>query len=156
LIKVAGVPSRAFTFRKTLRLLNASDYQSVFDDAPFRASHKNILILARPGSTDAPRLGLVIAKKNIRLAVQRNRIKRIARETFRLQQDKLAGIDAIVLARRELDQLDNTALHKLFNQQWQRIIKKANKHLHESQNKGVANTHIANTESTYIKKEENR
>ncbi|BFM18699.1 ribonuclease P protein component [Maricurvus nonylphenolicus] len=140
------MPSRAFTFSKTLRLLNASDYQSVFDDAPFRASHKNILILARPGKSpgpnNSPRLGLVIAKKNIRLAVQRNRIKRIARETFRLQQDKLAGIDAIVLARRELDQLDNAALHKLFNQQWQRIIKKANKHQHEK--------------DTYIKKEESR
>lgn len=145
------MPSRAFTFRKTLRLLNASDYQSVFDDAPFRASHKNILILARPGKSDTPRLGLVIAKKNIRFAVQRNRIKRIARETFRLQQDKLAGIDAIVLARRELDQLDNTALHKLFNQQWQRIIKKANKYQIEAQHEKATSE-----KGTYIKKEEAR
>jgi ribonuclease P protein component len=148
LIKVTGVSSRAFS--KTLRLLNASDYQSVFDDAPFRASHKHILILARPGNSDAPRLGLVIAKKNIRHAVQRNRIKRIARETFRHQQDNLAGIDAIVLARRDLDQLDNKALHKLFNQQWQRIIKKANKSQAESSENSTQN------KKTHIKKEEDR
>ena len=140
--------SRAFS--KSLRLLNASDYQSVFDDAPFRASHKHILILARPGSSESPRLGLVIAKKNIRHAVQRNRIKRIARETFRHQQDNLAGIDAIVLARRDLDQLDNKALHKLFNQQWQRIIKKANKSQTESTENSTHN------KKTHIKKEEDR
>ena len=140
--------SRAFS--KSLRLLHASDYQSVFDDAPFRASHKHILILARPGSSASPRLGLVIAKKNIRHAAQRNRIKRIARETFRHQQDNLAGIDAIVLARRDLDQLDNKALHKLFNQQWQRIIKKANKSQTESTENSTHN------KKTHIKKEEDR
>ncbi len=142
------MPSWAFS--KTHRLLNASDYQSVFDDAPFRASHKHLLILARPGTSESPRLGLVIAKKNIRLAVQRNHIKRIARETFRHQQGNLAGIDAIVLARRELDQLDNKALHKLFNQQWQRIIKKANK--------SQANSTEDKTpdKKTHIKKEEQR
>ena len=119
------MPSKAFS--KSLRLLNASDYQSVFSDAPFRASHQHLLILSRPNQTDTPRLGLVIAKKHIRLAVQRNRIKRILRETFRQHQQQLGGIDAVVLARAGLDKLDNQQLHKLFSKQWGRIIKKANK-----------------------------
>ncbi len=110
-------------------MLNASDYQAVFNDARFKASHQNLLILSRsnasPVSGGVPRLGLVIAKKHIRLAVQRNRIKRILRETFRHHQQELGGIDAVVLARRGLDQLDNAQLHKLFNKQWARIIKKA-------------------------------
>lgn len=116
-------------FQKSLRLLNASDYQSVFNDAQFKASHQHLLILSRSNTASnpdgTPRLGLVIAKKHIRLAVQRNRIKRILRETFRHHQQELAGIDAVVLARRGLDQLDNAQLHKLFNKQWARIIKKA-------------------------------
>lgn len=119
------MPSTAFS--KSFRLLNASDYQSVFNDAPFRASHQHLLILSRPNPTETPRLGLVIAKKHIRLAVQRNRIKRILRETFRQNQQQLGGIDAVVLARAGLDKLDNQQLHKLFNKQWARIIKKANK-----------------------------
>lgn len=119
------MPSTAFS--KSFRLLNASDYQSVFNDAPFRASHQHLLILSRPNQTETPRLGLVIAKKHIRLAVQRNRIKRILRETFRQNQQQLGGIDAVVLARAGLDKLDNQQLHKLFNKQWARIIKKANK-----------------------------
>ncbi|WP_439134675.1 ribonuclease P protein component [Pseudomaricurvus sp.] len=120
-------PNKAFP--KSLRMLNASDYQAVFNDARFKASHQNLLILSRsnasPVSGGVPRLGLVIAKKHIRLAVQRNRIKRILRETFRHHQQELGGIDAVVLARRGLDQLDNAQLHKLFNKQWARIIKKA-------------------------------
>ena len=117
-----------FAFGKCLRLLKPSDFQAIFNNAPLRASHKHLLVLARPNGLDRPRLGLVIAKKHIRLAVQRNRIKRIARESFRIQQHKLAGIDAIVLARRELDHFDNARLHQIFRQQWRRISDKANKH----------------------------
>ena len=118
------MPSEAFTFGKSLRLLNARDYRGVFDNAQFKVSHQHLLILSRSNNTDTPRLGLVIAKKNIRLAVQRNRIKRILRESFRLRQQTLAGLDIVVLARRGLDELDNQQLHQLFHQQWQRLEKK--------------------------------
>lgn len=118
------MPSEAFGFTKALRLLNARDYQAVFDDAPIRASHQHLLILSRPNQLNCPRLGLVIAKKNIRLANQRNRIKRILRESFRLHQHALSGLDIIVLARRELDSLDNTQMRALVDKQWARLIKR--------------------------------
>lgn len=114
-----------FAFSKYLRLLNARDYKAVFDDAPFRASHQHILVLSKPNLNPKPRLGLVIAKKNVRLAVQRNRIKRILRESFRLNQHQLPCLDFVVLARRNLDSLDNQQLHELFQKQWQKIINKA-------------------------------
>lgn len=113
------------TFGKSLRLLNSSDFQSVFDNAPFRASHQYILLLARANDLARPRLGLVIAKKNIRLSVQRNRIKRLVRESFRQQQQSLTGIDVIVLARKGLDGFTNREISQQINQQWQRILRKA-------------------------------
>ena len=115
-----------FAFSKYLRLLNASDYKAVFDDAPFRASNQHLLVLSKPNQKPQPRLGLVIAKKNVRLAVQRNRIKRILRESFRLNQHQLPCLDFVVLARRNLDSLDNQQLHELFHKQWQKIINKVN------------------------------
>lgn len=114
-------------FGKNLRLLSSSDFQVVFDDPSLRASHKHFLILARPNGLDYPRLGLVIAKKNIRLAVNRNRMKRLIRESFRQRQQNLAGIDAIVLARRGMDELENSELSAQIEKQWQRIIRKAPK-----------------------------
>lgn len=114
-------------FRKSSRLLTSQDFQRVFKGAVYKVSHRHYLILAIPNQHNHPRLGLVIAKKNIRLAVQRNRVKRSIRETFRLKQHNLPNIDAIVLARSQLDTLSDKALNKLFEQSWQRVIEKANK-----------------------------
>ena len=115
-----------YSFDKTLRLLESGDYQSVFDNTRIKVSTQHVLFLATDNKRAVPRLGLVIAKKNIRLATQRNRIKRIIRESFRLNQHSLVGLDTIVLARRGLDQLDNQSLHKMFNQLWQKLQRKAN------------------------------
>lgn len=112
-------------FGKSLRLLSSSDFQNVFDDAPFRASHQNFLILARFNQQTTPRLGLVVAKKHLRLAVQRNRMKRLVRESFRKQQQSFHGLDVIVLSRKGVDELSNAVFAEQLNQQWQRIFKKA-------------------------------
>ncbi len=113
---------------KSQRLLNASEFENVFSDHPFKASHRYCLILAKPNIIGHDRLGLVIAKKNIRLAVERNRIKRLIRESFRHQTSNNPGIDAIVLARKGLDKLDNATISQIVNQQWLRIQKKLKNH----------------------------
>lgn len=112
-------------FGKSSRLLNASDFQKVFDNPPFRASHKHFLILARHNGLAHSRVGLVIAKKNIRLAVNRNLIKRLIRESFRASQQNLGGIDAIVLARRGMDALENPFLRQQLDKQWLKLGRKA-------------------------------
>jgi len=78
-----------FGFDKSLRLLNAGDYQAVFDQSRLKVSTAELLFLANANGLDHPRLGLVVAKKNVRLAAQRNRLKRIVRESFRMQQSRL-------------------------------------------------------------------
>ena len=107
---------------KQKRLLNAQDYSRVFDGADAKAFHKNLLLLAKPNNCPGHRLGLVIAKKNVRLAVQRNRIKRVAREFVR-QNPSGTPMDVVVLARRGLDQLDNAALAELFKRQWGKLAR---------------------------------
>jgi len=112
---------------KQRRLLNACDYQAVFAEPTARASHPNLLLLARSNNLNAPRLGLVISKKNVRLACHRNRLKRLIRESFRHQQNYLGGIDVIVLARRNLEQLGNPEIHTLLAKQWQRLLRNQHK-----------------------------
>lgn len=114
-----------FGFSRDLRLLKASEFKRVFDKAEIKVSDKNILILARRSELPAPRLGLIIAKKNVRTAVSRNRIKRVIRETFRQSQNSLQGLDYVVLARKGLGELDNRQLHSLLNKQWLRAQKKS-------------------------------
>jgi len=114
------------SFGKAKRLLNARDYSRVFDEPDTKAFHKNLLLLARKNSGTGHRLGLVIAKKNVRLAVQRNRIKRVAREYARNASDGVP-MDVVVLARRGLDQLDDAELASLFQQQWLKLNQKLSK-----------------------------
>lgn len=102
-------------------MLNAKDYSRVFDGAEAKASHRHMLLLAKTNDRPGHRLGLVIAKKNVRLAVQRNRIKRMAREVFRTMPDSEPNLDVVLLARRGLDQLDNTELSTILRQQWQKL-----------------------------------
>ena len=112
------------SFPKARRLLKASDYSRVFDKAEAKASHKYLLLLARQRSEPGHRLGLVIAKKNVRLAVQRNRIKRVAREFFRSLPDSEPALDVVLLTRRGIDQLDNAELSSILLQQWQKLSHK--------------------------------
>jgi ribonuclease P protein component len=46
-----------------------------------------------------PRLGLAIATRTFGTAVARNRIKRLTRESFRLNQHDLPAVDVMVSAR---------------------------------------------------------
>ena len=47
------------------------------------------------------RLGVVVAKRNVKLAVARNRLKRTVRESFRLQQSCLTGLDIVVVVKKD-------------------------------------------------------
>ncbi len=126
----ATPPTQVQRFSKTQRLLIPSEFQFVFAQADVKAANGELLILARYSQGDIPRLGLVIAKKNIRLAVQRNRIKRIIRETFRHQS--LPALDILVLARKGADRLDNTQLHRALNKLWSQLQQRAVKAINTS------------------------
>lgn len=86
-------------FGKDKRLLSASDYRVVFSDAALRSGQKEFLLLARGNDRGHHRLGLAVAKKHVRLATQRNRIKRGAREAFRQLPETKSGLDIIFLTR---------------------------------------------------------
>jgi len=114
---------KALTFPKSVRLLKPADYGKVFDNVQLKVPHRNFLILAAPNNLGHARVGLIFSKKNLRHAVQRNRIKRQVRETFRLQQD-LPSLDIIVLGRQGLDKLENPDVRSSLNDIWRRVKKK--------------------------------
>jgi ribonuclease P protein component len=110
-----------YAFTRNDRLLCAGDFSRVFDGVEARASHRHLLILSTPNNLDHHRLGLVISKKNVRLAANRNRIKRLIRESFRHQPEPESGLDIVVLARKGLDQLDNQDLSSILHAQWLKL-----------------------------------
>ncbi|MBD3642053.1 MAG: ribonuclease P protein component [Marinobacter sp.] len=114
---------KALGFPKSARLLRPADYSKVFDDVQLKVPHRNFLILATPNDLGHARIGLVFSKRNLKLAVQRNRVKRQVRETFRLQTD-LPGVDIVILGRQGLASLDNQTIRDSLNDLWRRLKKK--------------------------------
>ena len=98
------------SFSKTSRLLTAADFKAVFIKAQLKVSCRYFLMLAIKNNSSKPRLGLVIAKKNVPKAVHRNRIKRLMRESFRLNPGLVERLDLVVLARKDADKLDNSLI----------------------------------------------
>lgn len=109
------------TFPRSVRILTTEEYDKVFKN-PVRASEPGVLILARKNeSQTGSRLGLVIQKKVLKRAVWRNRVKRIARETFRLNQHSLQNLDLVVLARPKIEDISNSELSAIFRRLWRQI-----------------------------------
>lgn len=117
-----GLPCSDFRFPRTCRLTTASAYQQVFANA-IKSSDSYLTILARPNGADQSRLGLAISKRSIRLASDRNRVKRLTRESFRLHQHELAGLDFVVMARTAASEAGNEILSRALRRHWSRLLK---------------------------------
>jgi len=102
----------AFGFPRAARLLRPSDYRAVFAKARVKVSRRHFLLLALPGSPSQARLGVVVSRKNVPAAVQRNRVKRLVRESYRRNRARLVGADLVVLARKGAHELENAAIHR--------------------------------------------
>ena len=99
-------------FSKQRRLLTSSDFDQVFKRVAVKAGTGELFLLASPSlSEHAPRLGFIIARKEVKRAVDRNRIKRIVREEFRTLGETYPDLDIIVMARRGAQQLSRQATH---------------------------------------------
>lgn len=106
------------------RLLTAKQYKQVFTD-PIKATSRNFTLLACHNSLEFSRLGLIVAKKNVRFAVDRNRIKRIIRESYRHSNNQFPDLDCVILVRRGSSKLVNQVLFEQLQGLWAKIAKKA-------------------------------
>ena len=84
------------------RRLDAAGFRATFDNDTTRAGRHMVMWLRDTG--DAPgRLGVIATKRIFRRAVDRNRARRLLRETYRLNRPRLKqGVDLILLARRPI------------------------------------------------------
>lgn len=89
-------------FRRAQRLTKEREFQAVF---AARCSHQRgpLTIHGKLSGLARPRLGLSVGKR-VGNAAERNRVKRLLREAFRLSQRELPpGLDLIVSVRPHKD-----------------------------------------------------
>jgi|SRR5829696_4236000 len=110
------MPSHPFT--KTQRVRRRSEFQQVFKNG-YRVGSRYFTLLISPNAGSTPRLGIVASKK-LGDAVHRNRAKRLIRELFRLNETPSAGLDVVVIPRRELFAAAYNELDRDFRAAWRR------------------------------------
>lgn len=108
------------TFSKANRLQTPADFQAVFSQ-PLRARSVYFTALARPQDREDARLGVIVAKRIIRKAVRRNKIRRMIRESFRLNQALLAHLDIVVLVRCVLPKQPTVFFYECLQEQWESL-----------------------------------
>jgi ribonuclease P protein component len=83
------------------RLSRSAEFDRVFRSGRSHAGRELVLYVFPRAEDDIPRLGLSVSRK-IGGAVERNRIKRLLREAFDLEHERLPlGTDAVVVARHD-------------------------------------------------------
>ncbi|WP_269915448.1 ribonuclease P protein component [Acinetobacter sp. HY1485] len=117
-----------YNFSTDIRLRCAADYKCVFDGALFKVHQPHFLLLATVTKQPASRLGIIVAKKKVRRAHERNRIKRIARESFRLNQHEIDLLDIVVMPKVGIEVVSNEQLHEQLRFAWKKLQRLAKKH----------------------------
>jgi len=75
----------------------------------------------RESTEPQARIGFAFSKRALRHAVDRNRVKRLARESFRHYHSNLPTVDIVLIAQTEVAEMDNTAILRQLEVLWQRL-----------------------------------
>ena len=86
-------------------------FSKIFSAPDKKHSTKTLLVLSKENNLEHSRLGVAIRKKDIRLAVNRNRIKRKIKGSFRAKVLELQKNDYVVLVKNKLSDKDLSLIH---------------------------------------------
>jgi ribonuclease P protein component len=106
------------------RLSGPEQFSRVFEQAVVSAG-AGFKVLGRLAQQQNSRLGMAVSPKVDKRAVQRNRLKRLIRESFRTHYVSDAGlhpvVDIVVLPRRAAAALSNAQVFDQLSGHWERI-----------------------------------
>jgi ribonuclease P protein component len=111
---------KSLRFPSTYRLKNSRDFNRAFQRGR-RLSTPFFRFLLHRNTLAHPRLGIAIGRRTARKAHERNRIKRLIRESFRLHAQHIGGIDVVVHVNPTASVSSNTVLSRVLDGSWNAI-----------------------------------
>jgi ribonuclease P protein component len=92
------------SFGRHERVRKKRDYLAIYDQG-VRQYSKHFTVIERRNQEGIRRLGITVSKK-VGIAVQRNRIKRLLREFFRLNKSRFSSSqDIVIIAKKDAHSL---------------------------------------------------
>jgi len=107
-------------FSDRQKLKKTDDFSSVFNFRR-RICGNYLACHYKPNAQGTARLGLIVGKKTARRAVARNYIRRVLRELFRHEQQRLAGLDLVIRVQKPFAKTDMAAIQAEFQQLLQKL-----------------------------------
>lgn len=89
-------------FTKKAKLIKTDEFSSVFNFRK-RISAKYLAVHYQPNQIGNARLGLVVGKKVAKRAVDRNYMRRVLREFFRIQQYEINHVDLVIRVQKKFE-----------------------------------------------------
>ena len=102
------------------RLRRKTDFEAAYARGR-RFGNGFFAVTAKPNDTGGPRLGLAVSVKNAGSSVERNRLRRVIRESFRLNQHELPAVDLVVSARGRARDAAGTELRVSLLSLWKKL-----------------------------------
>lgn len=112
--------NKPFKFSSENRLLTKKAFEFVFEK-PCTSRSPFFTILYRQNNLKHSRLGVVVSKRKVRKAVNRNYIKRLVRESFRHHVLELSGLDFVVIAKGNVLKDKRKDARNSLDKQWKGI-----------------------------------
>jgi len=109
-----------FKFSRAHRLSQKADIRNVFQlGKKRRLSELSMFIY--PNLYTHSRLCVTISKKSVPKSYQRNQIRRIIRESFRLNQHDLPSYDIVIVVYKSMGLLTKKQIWEILSKQWQKL-----------------------------------
>jgi len=111
------------TFIPAQRLVHKAQFDAVYQRGT-KLGDSCFLVLIKPNDLSFARLGLSVSARTVGNAVNRNRIKRVIRTSFRLNAAQLPAIDIVVNTRAGARDMPNAQLTERLQQHWKNAVKR--------------------------------
>ncbi len=98
----------------------SEDFKQAFQQG-MKLKYGCLTTYTKPNTLGYARLGLAVTKRAVPNAASRNRVKRVIRESFRLNQRLLSGFD-IVIAVKSQCLFNKQVLSCDLDKQWSRLV----------------------------------
>jgi ribonuclease P protein component len=111
------------TFIPAQRLVHKTQFDAVYQRGS-KLGDSCFLVLIKPNDLSFARLGLSVSARTVGNAVNRNRIKRVIRTSFRLNAAQLPAVDIVINTRPGARAATNIVLTEKLMQHWQNVVKR--------------------------------
>jgi ribonuclease P protein component len=122
--RARSAAARPLSFPRARRLRTPGDFKRVYA-AGRRIGHDFFSVTAQPNELERARLGMAVAVRAMGGAVERNRIRRLIRESFRLHQALVPALDIVIGVRPNARGAAAVELRASLERLWDRLKRSA-------------------------------